>query len=345
MDILHPELHLRDYKNNKIMTSKYTPLTFLPKNLYEQFSKMANVYFLVIAFMQTLRPISISGGNPVMLMPLSFVIVVSMVKDIFEDWKRHKSDHSENFKATLVYDRQRRAFVERHWQDLHVGDVVRVQCDQFFPADIAMVQSSEAKGVCYIETKNLDGETNLKHKNAEKFINHKMHEGREEMETILHGELLCEEANDQIYKFEGTINHAAYKKRLVLNSENLLLRGSSLRNTDWVIGFVVYAGHQTKIMMNSSSARFKKSKLDRQTNSQIIQVFFVQCMLCLIGAIFGTVYQLRLRDFSYLGLRWVDPTTGEGSWWDSSWILMIIKQTGTWILIFTYANNLYHKSL
>ena len=89
--------HTRNYKDNKVKTSKYTFLTFLPKNLLEQFSKLANVYFLLIAFMQMIPVISISGGKPVMLMPLTFVIVVSMIKDIFEDYKRHVSDKNENY--------------------------------------------------------------------------------------------------------------------------------------------------------------------------------------------------------------------------------------------------------
>ena len=94
----------REYRDNKVKTSKYSLLTFLPKNLFEQFSKLANVYFLLISFMQMIPIISISAGKPVMLMPLAFVIVVSMIKDIFEDYKRHKSDKIENFKQVLVYD-------------------------------------------------------------------------------------------------------------------------------------------------------------------------------------------------------------------------------------------------
>lgn len=90
---------------------------------------MANVYFLIIALMQTIDIISISGGKPVMLMPLSFVITLSMIKDIFEDWKRHKSDHTENFKETLVYDKRTGHFAAKHWQDVRVGDVVRVHSD------------------------------------------------------------------------------------------------------------------------------------------------------------------------------------------------------------------------
>jgi phospholipid-transporting ATPase len=89
----------RGFWGNKIRTSKYTIWSFLPKNLYEQFSKLANVYFLFITFMQMIPVISISGGKPAMLVPLTFVIVVCMIKDIFEDYKRHKSDYKENYKT------------------------------------------------------------------------------------------------------------------------------------------------------------------------------------------------------------------------------------------------------
>ena len=101
-------------------------LTFLPKNLFEQFSKLANVYFLLISFMQMIKSISISAGSPVMLMPLTFVIVVSMIKDIFEDWKRHKSDDLENNKLALVWDESIGDFKQQPWKLLKVGQIVKV---------------------------------------------------------------------------------------------------------------------------------------------------------------------------------------------------------------------------
>ena len=98
----------------------------------------------------------------------------------------------------------------------------------------------------------MDGETNLKHKVAHKFLQNQFSKNESNIDTILSGVLMCEAPNDQIYKFEATYYETSHKKKVSLSSENLLLRGSSLRNTDWVIGFVVYAGHQTKIMMNSN---------------------------------------------------------------------------------------------
>ncbi|CDW78607.1 phospholipid-translocating p-type flippase family protein [Stylonychia lemnae] len=316
--------HHQRYRDNSVKTSKYTFFTFLPKNLLEQFSKLANVYFLLIAFMQMIPIISISGGKPVMLMPLAFVIIVSMIKDIFEDYKRHKSDKAENFKQVEVFDQVTKTFKLQHWKSLKVGMVVKVKQDQFFPADLVLLKSSESKGVCYVETKNLDGETNLKHKIADKALNKKF-EDSNAVQTFRCG-LVCEEANDLIYKFEGTIFFGA-DKRKSLSSENIVLRGSSLKNTEFVIGFIVYAGHQTKIMMNSTGAKFKMSRIERETNKQILIVFIVQVICCFIGAIIGTIYQLDLVEDQYLGLQ-LDAST-----WPI--LVQIIKQTGTWILIFT----------
>ena len=96
---------------NIVRTSKYNVMTFLPLNLLNQFKKMANVYFLIISFMQTIKSISISDGKSIMAFPLVFVIMVSMVKDAFEDYKRHQSDAQENEKKVHTLDRQNGVFL------------------------------------------------------------------------------------------------------------------------------------------------------------------------------------------------------------------------------------------
>lgn len=101
----------------------------------------------------------------------------------------------ENMKKALVYDRTARDYVEKLWEDIKVGDLIKVSCDEYLPADILIVQSSENKGVCYIETKNLDGETNLKHKLAVKRINNALND-LEEVEDVLRGSISCEKPND-----------------------------------------------------------------------------------------------------------------------------------------------------
>ena len=100
-------------------------------------------------------------------MPILFVLFVSMIKDIIEDVKRHKQDRTENSRKTEILMPDN-TWQQVSWKEITVGSIVRVKENQYFPADLALLTSSELKGICYVETKNLDGETNLKHKKAAK---------------------------------------------------------------------------------------------------------------------------------------------------------------------------------
>ena len=106
-------------RSNTVRTSKYTWYNFLPINLFEQFSKKAaNLYFLIIMFMQMIKVISISNGAPVMALPLAFVVVVSMIKDAYEDYKRHREDRSENYAQAQVYSKEQNQFIAMNWKDI-----------------------------------------------------------------------------------------------------------------------------------------------------------------------------------------------------------------------------------
>lgn len=88
--------HDRAFMSNRVLTTKYTCLTFLPKNVFEQFSKMANFYFLFLTVLQLMPGLFDLYGAGTTLMPLLFVVGVSMIKDAFEDNKRRKQDNEEN---------------------------------------------------------------------------------------------------------------------------------------------------------------------------------------------------------------------------------------------------------
>ncbi len=138
--------------------------------------------------------------------------------------------------------------------------------------------------------------------------------------------------SDKIYQFDGIVYIG--NQRVSLSYENFLLRGSSLKQTDYVYGVAVFTGHTTRIMKNSTGARTKFSRVEKQTNMQIFIIFGLQCVLCLVATIYGTLWRqmnITLTE-SYLDLQGVK---GYGGVFDKYWILNAIQKYFTWILIFT----------
>lgn len=123
------------------------------QNLYLQFNKKANLYFLGIAIL-SLFPLS---PKPwwVSVLPLLFVLTVSAVKEAIEDWHRYLQDKQIN--STLVLAWRDNAFTPIEWQHVVVGDILKVVENGSFPADMVLLQSSLSQGICNIETANLDG--------------------------------------------------------------------------------------------------------------------------------------------------------------------------------------------
>lgn len=145
---------------------------------------------------------------------------------------------------------------------MQVGCIVKVVDNQFFPCDMLMLTSSLPKGIAYVETKNLDGETNLKHKQTNKSVI-RLADTEEHALRNFNGSVVdCEGPNEQLYKFEGNLT-LPDGGVIAIDPDQILLKGSCLRNTDWIIGVCVYSGHETKIMKNGTNARAKTSKLAR----------------------------------------------------------------------------------
>lgn len=140
--------------------------------------------------------------------------------------------------------------------------------DQFVAADILLLSSSEPNGLCFIETAELDGETNLKIKQC--LTETALMNQREDLLWEFNGEIVCEPPNNLLNKFEGTLFWK--NQRYSLDNEKLLLRGCVLRNTRWCYGLVIFAGKDTKLMQNSGKAKFKRTNIDKLLNFIIIGV-------------------------------------------------------------------------
>ncbi|KAK9750881.1 hypothetical protein RND81_02G228100 [Saponaria officinalis] len=283
---------LARFKGNSVSTTKYNVLTFLPKGLFEQFRRVANLYFLMISILSWTPMSPVSPLTNVA--PLSVVLIISLVKEAFEDWKRFQNDLSINNSPIDVLQGEKWKSIP--WKRLQVGDIVRVKQDGGFPADILFLASTNPDGVCYIETSNLDGETNLKIRKAlEKTWDYLTPEKASEFK----GEVQCEQANNSLYTYTG--NLIFQKQTLPLSPNQLLLRGCSLRNTEYIVGVVIYTGHETKVMMNSMNVPSKRSTLERKLDKLILALFATLFMMCLIGSIGSGVF--IDRKYFYLGLE------------------------------------------
>ena len=311
------------------------------------------MYFLVIGCLQL--DVFFPGLSPThwstTIGPLVVVLTINAVKEAYDDYFRHKSDDAVNASVVTVVKPRKRAHggggggggggdstttttttttEDVRWRDLKVGDVVRVKNNAEFPADIVLMQSSDATGVCYVETANLDGETNLKVK-ASAGVGVESGEdadAREVFEKLRDARVECEAPNNQLYKFEGKLVGVAagvtekvdaaatagiepaanddddddddaskdavapadvrradgfsptfFPREIPLGVDNVLLRGSTLRNTTWILGVVVFTGKDSKLMKNMTRAPHKVSQLERHMNLLVASIGLFQIVI------------------------------------------------------------------
>ncbi|KAJ3012256.1 hypothetical protein HKX48_006359 [Thoreauomyces humboldtii] len=417
---VHTQEPVFQYPSNKVRTSKYTLLSFLPKNLFEQFRSVANFYFTSLVILQAFPPFMqvsvVLTGAPVVI-----IIAATAVKDAIEDYKRHRADASVNkahayllhnwenvnwveaegwkvtarhlskrtkkfvtFWVRLILDwawglvvrkRKRREqgppkpeylsaddyvvtetdgddgraslrsrrrsqaaqptvpvghtpiWKRSKWEDVRVGDFVYLENNDPIPADLIIVATSEPDSVCYVETKNLDGETNLKVRRGVPALDHVR--SPEDCAGIK-AWLDSEPPTSNLYTYNGVLNipekladesdptaerappvvrrpshrqsfHETNYARTVsgssaahasipLSTTSVLLRGCVLRNTRYVIGIAAYTGSDTKIMLNSGKTPSKRSRIDRQMNPQVMVNFMLLCAMCLVCAVVAAIY-------------------------------------------------------
>jgi len=283
------------FPTNFIKTAKYNALNFLPKTVLLQFLRYANIYFLIIAILQSIS--IISPLNPFSaIAPFVLVLALSIIREGLEDLTRHRSDREANARKCIVY--KNGAFVEQEWKNIVVGDIAIVKESEFFPADLILASSDHSNGLCFIETSSLDGEKNLKPRTALKETFNLYH--LDNLKSTLQGKVECIPPNPMLSSFEGTIVFEDGKKG-ILNSKQLLYRGAKLKNTAWIIGIVVYTGVDTKLMKNSESAKNKQSKIERLTNILILCILLFQTIVCFSAAIGTFVFNhLDISKHAYI---------------------------------------------
>lgn len=273
------------YADNYVRSTKYTLATFLPKSLFEQFRRVANFFFLVVGILAftPLAPYTAVSA----ILPLVIVVGATMVKEGFEDLRRKKQDDEVNNRKVKVHHGNG-AFEHTEWKHLRVGDIVKVQKDEFFPADLILLSSSYEDAICYVETMNLDGETNLKVKQALEVTSF----FREDTSFRDFKALVkCEDPNANLYSFIGNMEFEG--EQHPLSPQEILLRDSKLRNTDFIYGVVIFTGHDTKVIQNSTDPPSKRSRIERKMDKIIYILFGILFLMAFTGSI---VFGIETKD-------------------------------------------------
>lgn len=352
------------YSGNKVRTAKYTPISFLPKNIILQFQNIANIYFLAVAIFSGFDIFGVNNAG-LAAVPIIAIVVVTAIRDGFEDWRRQYLDRELNDTLTVVLknienhnspvssiswwrrfkksishplikmenkitgrkittidsaslndnqsytsatinevekdqevgDGGKPVFKPEYWKNIRVGDVIKVYADTSVPADIVILSSSDPEGDCFIDTRNLDGESNLK---PRKSLNSTKHIRRPWHLQEMRFKFDIEGANSDLDSFGYNYTDLDTGNSEAIVTANFLPRGSTVRNSRWVIGYVVYTGSESKIVLNSGETPTKRSRLARELNFYVICNFTFLFTLCFIsGVIEGIMFQRKRNNIAY----------------------------------------------
>lgn len=395
------------YATNKIRTTKYTPLNFLPKNIISQFENVANIYFLLVAI---LAGFSIFGFNNAGLaaVPIIAIVVITAIRDAFEDWRRLILDMEVNNDVTVIlrnvdnvnsppdnidtwrkfkkacsrfyrrtYYRMRRkedpwvldeeevpeirsarpsldpsammrqshqsdrvqryttrnsavralesmpVFKKAYWKDVKVGDFIKVYVDQGVPADMVVISSSDKEGDCFIDTRNLDGETNLKPRRALQLTRHLRKCSQIAKQKF---KMEIEGANSDLTSFGWKFEDLLTNETESINPPNFLPRGATVRNTRWVLGFVVYTGVESKIILNAGETPNKRSRLARDLNFYVFCSFAFLLVLCFVSGVVEGCKMDRKTNSAYFFEMGLMVKNSALSGFVTFWAAMLVLQ-------------------
>ncbi|KAL9230570.1 hypothetical protein vseg_005907 [Gypsophila vaccaria] len=275
------------YCDNRVSNRKYTLLNFLPKNLWEQFSRFMNQYFLLIACLQ-LWPL-ITPVNPASTWgPLIFIFAVSATKEAWDDYNRYLSDKNANEKEVWVVKRGIRKHIQA--QEICVGNIVWLRENDEVPCDLVLLGTSDSHGLCYVETSAMDGETDLKTRvipsscmGIDFDLLHK-----------IKGVIECPNPDKDIMRFDANLRlFPPFIDNDVcpLTIKNTLLQSCYLRNTEWACGVAVYTGNETKLGMSRGIPEPKLTAVDAMIDKLTGAIFVFQIVVVTVLGVSGNVWK------------------------------------------------------
>ncbi|EGD82884.1 hypothetical protein PTSG_12035 [Salpingoeca rosetta] len=308
-----------EYCDNRVITSKYTLLTFLPINLFEQFRRAANFYFLTMMIIAYIPGVAVIAPITSVL-PLVFVIGVTAIKQAYEDYRRHRADAEINLRKTRILDNQGQHH-DINYQDVRVGDIVKVLDGEEFPCDLVLLSSSIASHDCFITTANLDGEATLKVRYCPQLLHN------ESWSELISGALSveCSAPDPHLYEFDGTVHRTRpgeqREETESIGIKQLLLKGARLRNTDYIYGLAVYTGKDSKTALNQPKARFKFSTVERRLNFFLAFYFVFLLIMCTLSVLVHLSWIDKERRFWPIFAQDETTTVGDNA---KSWLSFML---------------------
>ncbi|ANB11385.1 putative aminophospholipid-translocating P4-type ATPase NEO1 [Sugiyamaella lignohabitans] len=299
------------FPSNAVSNAKYSPVMFIPIILYEQFKFFFNLYFLLVALSQIVPALRI-GYLSSYIVPLGFVLTVTMAKEAWDDIQRRRRDSESNSELYEVLTGNQPSLHQS--RSLKVGDLIRIHKDQRIPADMILLSSSEKSGESFIRTDQLDGETDWKLRIACP-LTQKL--AIESATGVNNGSSGVADGDETINAFKKVVVIAGPPEKsihsflgtLKLEGQSI---GLSVDNTLWAntvlasgtaIGIVIYTGHDTRQEMNTSVAGSKVGLLELEINN-LSKILCVCVFLLSIGLVvihgFGPDWYVDIMRFLIL---------------------------------------------
>ena len=273
---------------NLVSTTRFTALTWLPKSLFLQFQRVANIYFLFIAIIVCM-PFSTKRWQS-KVFPYILVLAWTALKDLYEDSQRRKDNRIENSRICWRFNVQLQEFEQTAWRLLKPGDFVCTLCDEAFPADLLVVSAPD--GDAFLSTVNLDGETNLKLRSSPKVFASLQVNVSKSAKTAVPQELaslVSEVCRQELHTRFGPPCADLAEMNALLSLEgktdsaacdNFAPRGCVLRNTPWLLSIVAYAGKDTKQCLNSAKVSGKVSHMQCLLNRCVYGLLAFLVLTC-----------------------------------------------------------------
>ncbi|XP_024530611.1 phospholipid-transporting ATPase 2 isoform X2 [Selaginella moellendorffii] len=280
------------YCNNRVSNTKYNLWNFLPKNLWEQFGRFMNKYFLLIAILQ-LWPL-ITPVNPASTWgPLLLIFSVSACKEAWDDYNRYKLDKQANERMVWVVKKGVKTRIQA--QDIHVGDIVWLREKDEVPCDMILLGSSDPQGVCYIETSTIDGETDLK----TRVVPSPCIGLNSELLHKIKGIIECGYPDRDIRRFDANLRlfpPFIDTDYFPITVNNTLLQSCFIRNTEWACGVAVYTGNETKLGMSRGLPSPKLTAVDAMIDKLTGAIFVFQVVVVIILGFAGNAWKSTEAD-------------------------------------------------